>query len=539
VLDWLSPLWLVAAGAAIPLVWWLHRLHRPEHPHAVSAIFLWQDHAIDITEGARSRTADPRWRLRALIVTSLCIAAAQPGCSGSAAPVVEVWFDDTLSMQTKEAEGTRADSGIAALTQELTKVAPGRVIVRSMGNPGRTLVLDSHSPETWPETLRDWLRLDSYAPILPLEIEMKEHAEHWVVTDGADATLAPWLASGRVGKVIQVGAETENVAVTGLSLRRSLADPEVVVGLIHVTNVGNEPARRELNLVAGDREIERSELNLVPGEKHGRSFQVRSSGNEPIRSVISPPDALAADDALVVDPRPIARVIVGVHGTCGAEMTAALQAHPGVRLAGPTDSEISLIVTCGQDQPVAKVPGIWFRSVKIVKPLTAPPVWHADAGSLGRLILDPQWLSQPEMVSDDPVVMPLLSAGGAPLIVARESPTRLIEVRFDPKSSGLTERPEYPVLVAGLLDLAAGRSLLDEYVEASRPETASVIAPNVLEASAPAPTPYGLVRSQDLTPYVIAAAMILLFLDAFALLKRFRVVGRARSGMGANPLEEK
>ena len=384
-------------------------------------------------------------------------------------------------------------------------------------------MLDPHSPETWPRRLKDWIRLESPVPILPLAIEMKEYVEHWIVTDGAAATIAPWLASVPVRKVIQVGAETENVAVTGLSLRRSLEDPEVVLALIHVTNVGNEPARRELNLFIGDRAIERSDLNFVPGEKHWHPFQVRSSSDELVRGVISPPDALSADDALVIDPRPIARVVVAARGNCGAEIRAALQVHPGVRLANPVDPDPSLVVACGQDKPVTALPVIWFRPVEHVKPLTELPLWHAEAGSLSRLILDPQWLSQAEVLSDDPQVIPLLSAGGIPLIVEREAPARLIEVRFDLKSSGLTARPEYPVLVAGLLDLAVGRSLLDGYVETSRPATASVIAPHILKASAPASTPYSSVHTRDLTLYVIAAAIVLLLTDTIGLHKRYQV----------------
>lgn len=511
-LEWGSPLWLLAAAGVVPLIWWLHRLHLAEAVHTVSAIFLWRSQAADAPGPRRTRT-DPQWPLRALIAVCLALGAAQPKWTESGGLRIEVWFDDSLSMQAQDPERTRSELAVDALVGALTGVAHGDVRVHSLGRPGQTLTLEAADKEQWGRDLRSWLRPVASDPDPPLPIQMSEESEHWLVSDGASPVIASWLESAPIGRSLQVGTITENVAVTRLALRRSLHDPDIVAGLVEVANLGKRPTRRRLAVLVGEHALLDEEVSLTAGQTVQRRIEVDSAGMPGLRAEISPPDALRADDELAVVPGSVGRVPLRLEGACGSHLRAALMAHPGVRPAGALDNDPALFVVCGLLAPPVGEAVLWISPSDVGRPVDSLPVWQPSAGRLRELMLRPEWLRDTGALTDTAGLRPILIAGREPLILAGPGPRRTVLVRLDLEAAELVRRPEYPALVAGLLDLAHGRPLLDVTAVRTRSLAASTIAPQSL------PPPRGPVRTGvlrtavDLTPYALSAALLLLIAD--------------------------
>ena len=171
-LEFASPLWVIVALGAIPFVWWIHRFYRPHTYLAVSALFLWKSGAQDEKPGLLATRTDPWWIIRAFTVVCLALAAAQPGWRGSAAGIVEVWFDDSPSMRVHEADGQRSQIASQSLLSDLKPLKPSRVIIHSLANPGRILELEPASSDLWAQRLTEWLRFDSLESVLPIPAQI-------------------------------------------------------------------------------------------------------------------------------------------------------------------------------------------------------------------------------------------------------------------------------------------------------------------------------------------------------------------------------
>jgi hypothetical protein len=111
--------------------------------------------------------------------------------------------------------------------------------------------------------------------------------------------------------------------------------------------------------------------------------------------------------------------------------------------------------------------------------------------------------------------LPVLSAGSTPLVVASMGPGS-VDVFIDLESPVLIRRPEYPVLISGLVDLALGRRLLDPVTAVGRDPRESTIRPwlewNGTDAVRPKSRTVGHI---ELAPHMIAIALLLLLVDIF------------------------
>jgi len=214
VIDILQPGWLAVGAAAALAIWWLHRFHHRGGDRIVSAAFLWREQGAPDPRGHLQRPVDRRWWMRALVAFLLALALARPTWTGSDQRVVDVWIDDSQSLATIEYGSSRAAAATDLLVQRLADTNATSARVHSLTTPGRTLELKLGRLSDARAALSDWIRPRARAAQLPLPAEMDPAAEHWLVTDGADASLAAWAASVPLRHVVTVGSEAENVAVT-------------------------------------------------------------------------------------------------------------------------------------------------------------------------------------------------------------------------------------------------------------------------------------------------------------------------------------
>lgn len=506
-LEWSSPLWLLGL-AGVPLVWLLHRLRlaRPELP--VSAGFLWRAQIVEDEAGRRFAEADPAWRRRALLVALLALAAAGAHWTGAERRSLEVWVDDSLSLQAEEQGGTpRYRLALAALAEALRAAAPYEATVRSLGRAERSLGFDSDSAEDGLERLAGWFEEPGAEPHPPIPAAMNPAASHWLLTDGADTALNAWAEAAPLGRIIRAGAERDNLALTVLSVRPTPDGRERLAGLIGVANTGSSPVRRTVELQAGGSLLQRWPVELAAGASARLGFDLPEAAGSSLRVLAVPGDALAADDGLSLELP--GKIPVEWLGGCGPFLRAALEAHPRLNFhAG--DAELSF--ACGENVRLDGA-GIHFHSPGLSSPPAAPLFWTPAAGELRALFLDRAWLR----IFRDYPFRPgegeaLLAVAGRPLIRQPAGAARL-DVYLDMDDPEFARRPEYPALVAGLIGRLAPAADWGRGYASERPLEASRIAPLDMPAERVDASAGKVSAGIDLSPYLIVAALAVLALD--------------------------
>lgn len=512
-----APFWL-AALAAIPLVRWLHRWRAPLRSAPVSAAFLWAS-AEDVSAGGQRRDKpDPAWRRRALIVALLAISLAGPWWQQDATRIT-VWVDDSLSMSTIEAGETRLEAGLAELAGALGEMPPVEASLRSLSRPARAW--SSSDPRAFDADT--WLA-GGFARLLPPAVAtLDRESAHWLVTDGADGGLRRWAERAPLERVISVGAATENVAVTQLAVRRSLQDTEDFDVLVAVSNTGTADASRSLILAAGSGESKALELTLAGGET--RYLTARHAGVEVALSAsLRPGDATGGDDSLVLTAPALAQAPVALDPACPAPLRQSIRAHAGLRVVAAVQTA-ELQILCSQRSAAAGALLRFYGAAPM--PVDEAPRWQPGIGRLEEINLAPGWVANSTWGSGPAAGHEIiLAAAGEPLIVVREGTPFTIESTLDMSRSEFADQPEYPVLVAGLVDLALGRTLLDPFITSARDAEASIIAPSRLQTTRSLGTMYGTAR-QPLADIVLALAALVLLAD---LLLIWRASRAARHG---------
>lgn len=507
------PVWLLGL-ALVPLVRWLHRLRPTPPPAMVSALFLWPPREASPGDARRRLPPDPAWRRRAFIVALVVLGAAAPAIPTISHPVIDVWFDDSLSMHTVEGSDSRIDLGFSRLEQALAEASPRLVRIHSLTNPGPPLVLQPDDRSRWQAMFKQWLGPPGGRIDAPPQALMTRNTLHWLVSDGADPAVRAWLKHVPITRTFQVGTVRRNAAVTGLALRPSQSSTGEIQGLVTVRNAGSRPLRRLLRIHlngAGDA-IPPVRLVLAPGDTTRIPFVLHSTPAGPVTAELSPQDALSEDDSLTVEPSSALRLPVSVTGTCPRPVTAAIDALPTVYVTAPV-RPVRLRIRCGGKPAAGTAPILWLRRPQRPVPVHGVPVWSPAAGPLRDLNLDRSWLRTDGSWTDYRGERVMLSAGGIPLVLSGDDAPQTVEVRLDLAAPGLARRPEYPLLVAGLIEMAAGTTVLDAIARSTRPGNASRVTPFPLRASASAPASRGRPGTTALSGYLVLAALIGLVVD--------------------------
>ena len=301
-----APIWLCGL-LLLPLIRWLHRGGPQRRALPVSRLALWRGAVASSPAGGERRPPDPAWRRRALLAALLSLALAEPQWPGQRTQLT-LWVDDSLSMLTREAQGTRLAVGLAQARALLAEAAPTEVDVRTLGDPWRALgALDEASVAT----ILDGAGRGVPAP--PPPALLRRQSQQWLLTDGADAVLRAWPGDRQPDRVIQVASVTRNVGLERLSARRHLEDPDQLDLLLKVTNGGSAAETRTLVWFAGGAEVARSTLDLAAGTSALVRATIPTAAS--VRATLQPGDALAADAEIVLDLAPLRRLHVAVDST--------------------------------------------------------------------------------------------------------------------------------------------------------------------------------------------------------------------------------
>lgn len=525
-LSFASPAWL-AALLLLPLLRWLHRFREHGRPFPVAALFLWSAAARDDTAGQLAERPDPVWWLRAALAALLAVALAGPRWQATQPAALTLWIDDSVSMHARDDLGAaRLERGWQAALAQLAALDATAVTLRSLGRPGKAEVFPANAlPPALPQ---GWLVPAPAEPEPPLPLQMDRTREHWLLSDGNSAAIADWVQQAPLSRVLAVGTSASNAGISNLSLRRFADDSSLAEVLITVRNAGAATDERVIDLFYGPRRVLSQTLSLAPGQD--LSLHRRIAADEPgaLRARLAPADALVADDELVLAAADIDRRTVSVSGDCGPYLPAALAAHPWLLLS-PVDAPPDLRVHCSPAADAAT--GTEEEAaIFVVQDIPASPVsgtrrWARSAEELRELAL-PGTLQRRGAVSEGDGWQGLLSAGDIPLI-ALAPDNRRLHVALDLADPRLAGQPVYPLLILGLVDTVLGRDLRGGALAAERPLQQIDIAPRPLP-EANLREPRATVRNyRDLSPVLIGCALLLLCVDLWRVVRRYRRQARA------------
>lgn len=513
-IEWSSPGWLWGL-VVLPLVWALHKLKTRRGELAVSAVFLWRFAASEESTGIRWSSADPAWRRRALIFALLILAEAGPRWTDARS--IQIWLDDSLSMRVDEGKAKRYELALQSLREALDEVAPFRAVIHSLTHPGRSVRFDSSSVDGWEGEVEGWFQDPGPGVHMPLAVEMRRDAVHWLVTDGADPEVNRWADSVPLSRVVQVGSARENLALTALALRPSLKSESGLNGILELANTGDAEARRTIELYLGERVLRSWSVVVSSGGTEALAFDLPDSVDGPLIARSQPADALVYDDELALAyPQ---RIRARVFGACGRHLSAALSVHPALTFPSGDGNDVDLAVVCGNGEAGAGRARLNVHRTERSHALGKPVLWTSGAGELKHVFLDYRWLHAFPGGGLGPDSKVLLAAGSEWLIAFNEN-SREIDVCIDMEFQAFAEQPEYPVLIAGLIERLLPEARLDRVHAARRPIGESRIAPLPMPEPIAAPGRISGGIGIDLSPYLIAGAIGLLALD-------MRRIGRA------------
>ncbi len=504
-LSFLTPLWLLGLGL-VPVIRWLHRGGPHRRAVTVTRLALWRGAQMSRPTAGARQPPDPAWRRRALLAALLLIALSGPQLPEQRVRVT-LWIDDSLSMLTREAQGTtRLAEGLARVRSQLADLSHAEVEVRTLADPWRSLGAPSDA------TVAALIAGAGHRePLAPPGALLHGDRQQWLLTDGADATPFAWPGDRRPDRVVQVGSVTRNVGLERLSARRSPDDPNAFDLLVKVTNGGMAGEDRALVVTTGKVEVARANVRLDAGAS--RLIEMSIPASTAVHATLQPGDALPEDDDITLDLAPLRRHRVAVDPGCPKALVAAVGAHPALAVApsGAGDAEAAL--DCGTVGAMKAVPTIRVLADRTPFQPRGALLWSPAVAESRRVELDVDRLQVAAHLQARPGDSVLLAIGDEPVIVSRRGEGVRLETSLDFGTIAASRGAELPLLVNVMFENVLDRRLLDEIAVVDRGPHASRVAPLPNIA-----TPIGVLTRKasralddDVRPVLLVALLALLW----------------------------
>jgi hypothetical protein len=463
-----SPLWLLGL-ALLPVVRWLHRAGRHRRVVAVPHLALWRDAAVSLAAASRRQPPDPAWRRRALLAALLLLALAGPRLEQPTQRIT-LWIDDSPSMFTREAEGTRIAIGLARARSLLASQARAEVEVRTLADPWHPLgpLADDTASTLAARRLRD-------PPAPPPPALLAGQRQHWLVTDAAHPELIAWPGSRRPDRVIRVGAVTRNVGIERLAARRAPGERGRIELLAKVANGGSAVENRTLVLIAGDSEVSRTAVRLDPEASTFVSAVIPDSNA--VEARLLPGDALAQDDEIALDLAPLRRHRIAIDPACPRTLVLAIATHPALSALPAGTAGADAALDCASVRTATPIPRIQVRTDRLSQPAAEPLRWSSTVPASQRIRLDVDRLRYSAPLSPRPGDDVLLAAGDQPLVVRRVGEPAVIETTLDFGAAEMASDAQVPLLVNWLAECLFDAPLLDAIALVDRGARSSAVVP--------------------------------------------------------------
>ncbi len=529
-LSWVTPVWLVGLGL-LPVIRWLHRGGRHRRTVPVSRLGLWRGAASSPAAAGDRRPPDPAWRRRALLTALLLIALAEPQLPGQR-PDITLWVDDSLSLLTREAQGTRLVDGLAQARSMLAGRSGAEVEVRALSDPWHSL-----GPLGEATTATLAAAAGRNPPKPPPAGLLRSDKLQWLLTDGTQATWLAWPGGRRPDRIVTVGSVTRNVAIERLSARRNLDQPAKLDLLLKLTNGGDSVETRTVAITSEAGELASSTHQLQPGASV--LVQATIAAATQVRATLQPGDALAEDDEIALDLAPLRARRVATDPGCPAALIVALGAHPGLETAAFAATDVAAVLDCGTGRRDDKLPTVRVLAQRTPSWPAGAARWSSRVAPASRIRLDADSLPVAARLQAGPADAVLLAVGDEPVIVSRAGPAKRLETSLDFAALANPPGPQIPLLVNLMFEQLLGPGLLDGIAIAQRPPTAARVVPSRPAADASGD---GLSREshllRDATRPLLALAALVLLWEIGALARQCWRLGRPGASKPAgDPVE--
>ena len=429
-----NPLGLIAL-VAVPAVVGLHLFRRRHRHRVVSAVFLWEGQDRRASAGRKReplRRSPSFWlELLAALLLGLCLASPR-GCGIGASDHVVVVLDTSASM--------------SAVRDHALEEAEDRV--RALSRSGRaTLIASGPSPRVLAGPAA--LEAEALAALQAWEPTLPAHEL------GASVDLASELASGgavvlitdrfepeawpdQVG-LVALGAAEDNVGLTRSSRVRAAEGERLFV---EVRSFAAEAVEARVRVLEQGTELASEPVLLEPEGSSAHRF-VLPEGTGVVQVELGVDDALAADDVVHLAPSPLREVRVDVD--LEPEIAALLGLDKWTSLAPRTvwseDPHLRIGGAGGGDTWLVELGAERERSV------VGPFLVDSSHRLMDGVTLDGVIWSHG---AEEPSGRALVRAGDRALVTQEEG---TFHVDLDPRASTLHRSPDWPILLANLVEL--------------------------------------------------------------------------------------
>lgn len=511
-MNFATPAWL-SGLLLVPVIWYLHRSGPVLRIHPVENLDPWRDSSASADRSGARHRPDPAWIRRAAIAALLSLVLAGPTLTRRAVPVT-LWVDDSLSMLTDESGESRLQRGLAQVTAALRTADVTDLEVRALSRPWRAL---RGTSALKPGSLAGRAGADEPHP--PDARQLDRSRAHWLLTDGADASVNAWLAAAPVARVFQVGVAARNAGISSLAVRAQPSQADTLAIQVLVANGGKVRESRRVAVTTATGPAGSAGVSIEPGATATIHFEAAIDAGE-IAARLSPADALSADDTVSVATATLRPVPVAVDSSCPSAVTRAVRAHPGLRESGAPRARLA--IRCGDaGSEHDTTPRVWLHD-GATNTLDEPTLSWSSALHGVLPVMPLEFASHTRGRIEPPGIhdVVLLANGGTPLIVLRPGPPRVVETSLDFSSQAAAAEAAVPLGIGLLADVALNQGLLDRTVQAGRGSAASHVAPIAQLQARGADRP--LLRSGDNTigRPLLWLAILLLAWDAALLARR-------------------
>jgi len=512
-LQWTNSLWLLMIPV-IPLIRLLHQLRTTQNTLFVSSLLFWQlnNNENQITKPVIN-SPNKIWYLRAAIAGSLILSAASPHWITMTESKVHIWLDDSISMQTQEQNGSRASIAINNLLKKANELTITELSIHSLTAANKpSLNLYRNNYDNWKSLLNDWYAVNSKELQLPPQIQSTK-GSHWLITDNADNKINQWSTKNPISQLLTIGSQTENSAISSFSVRPEITKKDSLSAIAQIFHDGKQATSRTLQLFSGNQKIKQWELNLSPQESTQIKFKIDLNliPSKQLLLRFKHSDSLAIDDSLKLNSSFYLKS--KIVGQCPALLIKALNTHPYLKIIKESTEESSLTIQCGNSVLKQKTAILKFHTAKQSYPNTKPLAWLTDSKTLNNLHFKQALLRYFPSPSSTINNNPIFVAGNTVLISHTKQPQSIVDCYLDLQHPILTNRQEFPVLIAGLIDLAVQHSYLDPIKVVNRPASESRIRALPISTNKPNFQPTYASSSYPLTPWLILLTIILVLTD--------------------------
>ena len=462
-----SPIGLLAL-LGIPAVVALHLFRRRFRPQEVSALFLWMPRDRTSLSGRkreRLRTSASFWlELLAALVAGLAFAGPR-SCSDTTSQHLVCVLDDSASMLAIVDGEALRDEAKQRVEQRIANLpSNSRVTLIATGTPPRVLA----GPAAFPDEARAYLAdfeptapSHSALPALALAERIVGEGSLWLVTDRLESDGYPANL-----EISAFGKPTANLAIVDASriaIDEAAASERV---LLTIQNFALSRVNSHVTIRTESTILAKREFDLQPGERSFLAFDL-SAGVETVFAEL-PDDGLQLDNTATLVQRPPRTL--AIYSNLSPEVSARLGLS-----SGKNESNLDAflrIVPESFEAPSASAAHILF-SDSVAAPAGSQATWSLtlDAGDdperqdlIGPFLVDRGhpllqgvtldgiiWSRNPKQ---QPPGSPLVSAGNEVLLAEQLTSTRrLFFANFEATRSSLQRSPDWPILLANLVDM--------------------------------------------------------------------------------------